>query len=672
MFDAATRAATPVTTLVNATIAELVRTLARLFRVTLPAAEERVLHWILLGVVLCVGTFVRFWNLGGPGLHGDEETMTMAAMHILQDGRPILPSGMFYPRGLSELYLMAASVRIFGESEWALRLPSALAGVATIYLCYVAGRRFLRPQWNIALAATVALLPEMIEYSQTARMYIFMLACVAGSLACLFAWERSGRTGWLIGGVITLIFGIELHALAVTCALLFLMPGLLQGDQRKFLYGVAALAVVMLAYLAIDSWVNSNYPVPPPEYVAQVASQGKPGGAPLQHHPFIFDIAIWIAGAVTAFLAVLLGQRVRPRLPAFCATTLLLASLIAQLAVYYHIAALLGLAGSIVAFRHRGSAPIARRYGRFVLGTAVVALVHVGLITAWPGSMIKLVGAIVGQPSVWPYVRVMEFSIAAGVLLVLATAWGLWGLASRKRVPDYWLLALLGVWIPVFCLGFFVWNMPARYTSASLVPLLLCAFAFAQHCADRLWAWLRMGAASRPLQNAAVLAVALIAVNPASIVAARGAEGSQYPDHRGAAQFMRTQNITEDDIVIAEDVLQQTYYLGRVDYWLIGRKHGWRYLQLVDGRIQDFYTGTAVIDTGEQFRELLDSNPHRRIFVIGSGENQRDGRREMRGKEIDALMRSDRFEPLFVGNDRTTTVWRAKPQVSQQSAAQAQ
>jgi hypothetical protein len=149
-------------------------------------------------------------------------------------------------------------------------------------------------------------------------------------------------------------------------------------------------------------------------------------------------------------------------------------------------------------------------------------------------------------------------------------------------------------------------------------------------------------------------------------------DGSQYPDHRGAAQFMRTQNITPEDIVLAEDVLQQTYYLGRVDYWLVGRKRAWRYMQLVNGRIQDFYTATPVIDTGEQFRELLDSNPQRRIFVIGSGENQRDGRREMRGPGIDELLRSDRFETLYVGTDRSTQVLRAKPQASQQSAAQAQ
>jgi hypothetical protein len=660
MSDAATRAATPVTTIINATIAELVRASGRLFRVALPASQVTVLHWVLLGVVLCVGTFIRFWNLGAPGLHGDEETMAMAAMHIVHDGRPILPSGMFYPRGLSELYLMAASVQIFGESEWAFRLPSALAGVAMIYLCFVAGRRFLRPEWNLALAATVAVLPDLIDYSQTARMYIFMLVCIPGALACIFAWERNGRIGWLIAGVLLLILGIELHALAVTCALIFLMPGLLQGDRRKCMYGLGAIAVVMVAYLAIDTWVNSNYPVPPPEYAAQAQKMG-PSGAPLRHHPFVFDIAIWIAGAVSAFLAVLLGQRVRPRLPAFFATALLLACLIAQLAVYYHIAALLGFAGSVVAFRYRGTAPIARRYGRFVLACAVIALVHIGLITAWPGSMIKLVGAIIGQPSVWPYVRILQFSVVAGVLAVLATAWGMWNLANRKPVADYWLLAMLGVWIPVFFLGFFMWDIPTRYTAASLVPLLLCAFAFAQQCVDQVLARLRTGSFALPMQRAAAVAVGVVAANPVATYGWMTSDGSEYPDHRGAAQFVRTLDIKPDDIVLAEDVLEQTYYLGHVDYWLIGRKLSWQYVHQVNGRIEDIYTATPVIDTGEQFQALLDANPQRRIFVIGSGENQSDGRREMRGKGISDLLTSDRFEPLFTGSDYLTVVWRAKP-----------
>jgi 4-amino-4-deoxy-L-arabinose transferase-like glycosyltransferase len=658
MSDATTRAATPLTTILNGAVTELALSAARLFQVTAPASEESTLHRVLLVAVLCIGTGVRFWNLGGPGLHGDEETMAMAVMHILQDGRPILPSGMFYPRGLTELYLMAASVQLFGESEWALRLPSALSGVALIALCYLAGRRFLRPQWNLAFAATVALLPELIEYSQTARMYIFMLACVAACLACIFRWERSGAVGWLIGAVLALVVGIELHALAVTCALLFLFPGIMQGDQRKLAYGLGAASVVMIAYLGIDSWVNSNYPVPPPEFAAEAATAPR-GGSSTLRHAFSFDVALWVTSLVTAFLIVYFGRRVRGQVPAFLATSLLLAALIAQLALYYHVAVLLALAGSVIAYRYR-VAPVARRFGRYLVASAVIALIHVSALAAWPGSVIKLVGALVGQPSIWPYARVMEFSFAAGALAVIATAWGLWRLANRRRVADYWLLAMLGGWIPVFALGFFMWNMPARYTSASLLPILLCAFAFAQHCGDRLWARLRLGAAARPTQNAAVLAVILLAVNPTTTIAALTAQESQYPDHRGAAQFMRTQHVTADDIVLAEDVLEQTYYLGSVDYWLIGRKHAWQFMQNVNGTIRDIYTGTRVIDTGQQFEELLIRNPERRIFVIGSGENRHDGRREMRGEAIHRLLKSDRFEVLFVGNDNFTTVWRAK------------
>jgi len=362
---------------------------------------------------------------------------------------------------------------------------------------------------------------------------------------------------------------------------------------------------------------------------------------------------------------VLLGQRAKPRWPAFSVTALMLACLIAQLAIYYHIAALLGLAGTVVAFRYRGTAPIGRRYTRFLIGCAAIALVHIGLLTAWPGSVIKLVGSIVGQPSVWPYARILQFSVAAGVLAVAATAWGLWNLANRKQVTDYWLLGLLGVWIPVFFLGFFMWDIPARYTAASLVPLLLCAFAFAQRVVDRVWERLRLGAASRPLQQVAALGVAVAAGSPATTYASMTSDGSEFPDHRGAAQFVRTLHITPDDIVLAEDVLQQTYYLGHVDYWLIGRQHSWRYLQDVNGRIVDFYTATPVIDNGEQFQALLDANPDRRIFVIGSGENTRDGRLEMRGEGINALLTSDRFQSLFLGTDHFTRVWLAKPPATQ-------
>jgi hypothetical protein len=44
--------------------------------------------------ILVIGAMVRFWGLGSVGLHGDEETMAMPTMHIVEHGTPFMPSGM--------------------------------------------------------------------------------------------------------------------------------------------------------------------------------------------------------------------------------------------------------------------------------------------------------------------------------------------------------------------------------------------------------------------------------------------------------------------------------------------------------------------------------------------------------------------------------------------------
>ncbi len=656
MSNAVTRPATPATTLLNVWVADVLRSLAALFEVTAPLERERALHRLLLAAVLGIGILVRFWNLGGPGLHGDEETMAMATMHIVKDGRPILPSGMFYPRGLTELYLMALSVLAFGESEWAFRLPSALCGVLVIALTYLAGRRFLRPQWNLALAATVALLPEAITYSQTARMYIFLLAAVAGCMACLFEWERTGRLRWLVGAVASLTIGIELHALAVTAVLLFLLPGVLKGDARKIVQGLVACVFIMVAYVGIDAWVNSQYPVPPPEYAADIAPPRWHGSRPMDY-PREFQIALLVTGAFTAMFAVHFGRKVPQQVPAFCAALLLLIALALQMLPFYHLAVLFGLAGAVVAYRAAGPV-VLRRLGIFLLSSAALGLIQVTFLASRPGSVVKLVGALVGQPSVWPYVRVTQFSLCAAVLAFCATVWGLWRVANRQRAPDYALLALLGLWIPMFVLGLFAWNMPSRYAAASLLPMLVSAFAFAQYAFD----WLAQRSLGtgwwRPVAAALML---VLVVEPTQVLAMVKPSNRMYPDHKGAAEFMRRQNIKSEDILIAEDVLEQTYYLGHVDYWLISRKHARVYVQRVDGVIRDFYTNTRVIDDGEQLRQLLDGYAGRRIFIIGSGENQRDGRREMRGFGIFEVLQSDRLEEVYLGSDGVTKVWRARP-----------
>lgn len=668
--DAANRGSIPAIPTLTAHVAEFMRALSDLFRVTAPLERDQLAHRAMLLVILSVGAWVRFWGLGNVGLHGDEETMAMAAMGIVREGAPILPSGMFYPRGMTQLYLMVASVQLFGESEWAFRVPSAVCGVLVIWLAWVAGRRFLQPTWNLAFAGAVALLPIMIEYSQTARMYIFLIAAVAAAMACIFAWERSGRLGWLIAAAAVLVVGIDLQELAVTVILLFFMPGVLRGDLRKLLYGSAAAAVVAMGYLAISAWVSSHYPVPPPEYAADLGAPIWERNRAPEAFAMTFDIALWTAGIAIACFAVHLARVVPHRIAAVSVAVLLIAGLLLQLNLQYHAAGILFIAAVVVA-RRFGGPRIWRRLWIFALGSALLALVHFALLASTPGSLKKIIGALVGQPSVWAYYRLSTFSMIAGLFAGSALVWSLWQLAQQRRVPDYVLFALLGVWIPMFSIGFFVWSMPPRYTVASLLPLMLSAFAVAQNGTE--WLQKKLAIANpRSLQRgqiAAAVVTGALVINPPALARAVHSGYELHPDHKGAAEFMRSQNVSPDDVVLVEDVLQQTYYLGKpyVDYWLLSRHHTRRYVELVDGEIRDFYTHALVISDAEMLQELLQRERDKRIFVVGSGENQSDGRKGMRG-DMDAVLRSRQFEVIYEGRDGLTQVWRAVDSPAPQSA----
>ncbi|HEX7115492.1 MAG TPA: glycosyltransferase family 39 protein [Steroidobacter sp.] len=669
MADSPTRPASLAgLSVVTAAWADFFRWLTALFESTVPAtatARDRVATAGMLAVILLAGGFTRFWGLDNVGLHGDEETMAMAVRHIVEEGTPILPSGMLYPRGLTQLYLMAASVRLFGESEWALRLPSAICGVVMIALVFAAGRRFLRPHWNLALTASVAFLPHLITYSQTARMYIFMLTAIAAAMVCIFAWERNGKTGWLLGAVAAFMIGIDFQPLAVTVTPLLLLPGLLQRDMRKLTGGLAAMAVVLLFYVFFDGWVNAQYPVPPKDVAEDVGPPPIEGtAAPYQPLALSFQVALWVAGLAAAFLAFRLGRLVQPRSMSIVVTLLMFGVVLCQLLLMYHVAAILFIVSFVMA-RRNSAREMLVPFCIFGLGCAVIALIHGTALASRPGSIIQIVGAMVGQPSVWPYVRIAEFAPVAAVLAGVAVAIALFNLSSRAPATDYALLAVSCVWVPLFAIGFILWNVPPRYTAASLLPLLLCAFAFAQRAVDWMSDRWISPARARAFQAIAAIVVTVLVVNPVRTVAAVNTDYSSHPDHKGAAEFMQSLGFTEDDVLIAEDVLQQTYYLGKVDYWLLSRKYARRFVERVNGRILDFYTHTPVIMSAADLEAVLAENRDRRIFIIGSGENQRDGRRDMRGDMYETLT-SGRFPVIYTGRDGLTKIWRIEPQAARQ------
>jgi hypothetical protein len=75
--------------------------------------------------------------------------------------------------------------RVFGTGEVALRLPSALAGIATVPVAWGIGSELAGRRAAIVTAALVAVNPLFVWYSQEARAYAFFVLFVALAMLCV-------------------------------------------------------------------------------------------------------------------------------------------------------------------------------------------------------------------------------------------------------------------------------------------------------------------------------------------------------------------------------------------------------------------------------------------------------------------------------------------------------
>ncbi|RTQ45826.1 phospholipid carrier-dependent glycosyltransferase [Hymenobacter gummosus] len=178
---------------------------------------SRPLSLAALLLTLVTAGFLLFWKLGGlPVQQWDECRTGLNALEMLARGEYLVP----YYRGQPDLWnakpplhvwLLMLSFASLGPSELALRLPAALAALATVGLVYAAGRRWLGHAAAGLLAALALVTAGGFTTLHVARAGDFdatlTLWTTAGTLAWL-GYLRSGRTGlaWLTGGSYALAF----------------------------------------------------------------------------------------------------------------------------------------------------------------------------------------------------------------------------------------------------------------------------------------------------------------------------------------------------------------------------------------------------------------------------------------------------------------------------------
>jgi 4-amino-4-deoxy-L-arabinose transferase-like glycosyltransferase len=107
----------------------------------------------------------------------------------------------------------------FGEAPWALRLPAALFGIATIPMLYVLGRVVTDRREAAAAALILTVSYHHIWFSQDARGYTALLFCVLLSTYALLRWLDTGQRRFLLLYAFSTAIGAYAHLTTVLVAL---------------------------------------------------------------------------------------------------------------------------------------------------------------------------------------------------------------------------------------------------------------------------------------------------------------------------------------------------------------------------------------------------------------------------------------------------------------------
>jgi len=145
-----------------------------------------------------------------------------------------------------------------GVEEWARRLPSVFAGVATIGLTIFLAGRWFGPVAGIAGGLLLALSPIHVRYSQEVRPYALGLMFLMASLAALEAFRGKPRASFglawfvsVLAAAYTLYFAGLIAALACTAFLFAFRRTGLRPLWRFLPFAVVGWILLYLPWLPV-------------------------------------------------------------------------------------------------------------------------------------------------------------------------------------------------------------------------------------------------------------------------------------------------------------------------------------------------------------------------------------------------------------------------------------
>jgi mannosyltransferase len=217
------------------------------------SAESRLPAWTALAALVLLAAGLRLSTLGLQSFWYDE---AFTPVHVLHASLGATLRAMVHTENTPPLWYVIEwlDARVLGTGEVALRLPSALAGIATVPVAWAIGAELGGRRAAILAATLVAVNPLLVWYSQEARAYALFVLTAALAMLCFLRAEREPTRARMVA----FAFSGSLALLTHYFALFLLIPMVLwlareRITRRAALPAIGVLGIVGLALVPLIS-----------------------------------------------------------------------------------------------------------------------------------------------------------------------------------------------------------------------------------------------------------------------------------------------------------------------------------------------------------------------------------------------------------------------------------
>ena len=207
------------------------------------------LDLILLAVIMVVAAILRLWKLGQvPFMHDEFSALLRTRFDNFHDfiQQGVMPDS--HPIGVQAFLWLW--VRIFGWSEFWVKLPFVLMGIGSIYLIYMVGRQWFNRKVGLFSAAFFAVSQFTVFYSQLARPYsaglFFVLLMAVFWYKIVFETKTPTRSTYVGFALSAWACSLIQYFSIAQAGLIFLTGLFFLPKERRKAYWLSGIAAVVL------------------------------------------------------------------------------------------------------------------------------------------------------------------------------------------------------------------------------------------------------------------------------------------------------------------------------------------------------------------------------------------------------------------------------------------